>query len=105
MPTDPTFRMPIIDIFSIKGRGTVVIGRIEAGTVRVGDVVEIDGQVGIRITTVVVSLEGFRQVLTEAKAGDDVGVTLRGVESDDVQPGNVLVGRGTTLGIEFTWKP
>jgi elongation factor Tu len=88
------FLMPIEDVFSISGRGTVVTGRIERGTVRVGDAVEI---VGIRATvaTVATGVEMFRKVLDEARAGDNVGILLRGVDRDDVERGQVLAALGS----------
>src|SRR5690606_20916897 len=81
--------MPVEDVFSITGRGTVVTGRVERGRIKVGDEVEI---VGIRPTrkTVATGLEMFRKVLDEAQAGDNVGVLLRGVDRDEVERGQVL---------------
>lgn len=83
------FLMPIEDIFSIKGRGTVVTGRIERGRVKVNDTVEI---VGIRPTqsSVVTGVEMFRKLLDEGQAGDNVGILLRGIEKDQVERGQVL---------------
>jgi elongation factor Tu len=86
---DKDFLMPIEDIFSISGRGTVVTGRIERGIVRTGEEVEI---VGIRETakTVVTGVEMFRKILDEGRAGDNVGVLLRGTKKDEVERGQVL---------------
>lgn len=86
---DKPFLMPIEDIFSIKGRGTVVTGRIERGRVKVNDTVEI---VGIRPTqsSVVTGVEMFRKLLDEGQAGDNVGILLRGIEKDQVERGQVL---------------
>jgi elongation factor Tu len=86
---DKDFLMPIEDIFSIQGRGTVVTGRIEQGKVRVGDQVEI---VGIRPTqsTVVTGVEMFKKILDEGQAGDNVGLLLRGTEKDAVERGQVV---------------
>jgi len=86
---DKPFLMPVEDVFSIKGRGTVVTGRIERGVVKVNDTVEI---VGIKATksTVVTGVEMFRKQLDEGQAGDNVGILLRGVEKDDVERGQVL---------------
>jgi elongation factor Tu len=83
------FLMPVEDVFGIKGRGTVVTGRIERGRVRVGDTIEI---VGLRETraTVVTGVEMFRKLLTEGLAGDNVGCLLRGIERTDVERGQVL---------------
>ena len=86
---DKDFLMPIEDIFSISGRGTVVTGRIERGVVNVGDEVEI---IGIRETakTVVTGVEMFRKLLDRGEAGDNVGVLLRGTKKDEVERGQVL---------------
>jgi len=91
---DKPFLMPIEDIFSITGRGTVVTGRIERGRIRPGDEVEI---VGLRPTrkTVVISIEMFRKVLDEGLAGDNVGLLLRGVEKDEVERGQVVAAPGS----------
>jgi len=91
---DQDFLMPIEDIFSISGRGTVVTGRIERGVVKVGDEVEI---VGIRPTskTVVTGVEMFRKLLDEGQAGDNVGVLLRGTKKDEVERGQVLAKPGS----------
>jgi elongation factor Tu len=88
------FLMPIEDIFSIKGRGTVVTGRIERGRVKVNDAVEI---VGIRPTqsSVVTGVEMFRKLLDEGQAGDNVGILLRGIEKDQVERGQVLAKPGS----------
>jgi len=91
---DKDFLMPIEDIFSIQGRGTVVTGRIERGIVNVGDEVEI---VGLRPTTktVVTGVEMFRKLLDQGQAGDNVGVLLRGTKKDDVERGQVLAKPGS----------
>ncbi len=91
---DKPFLMPIEDVFSISGRGTVVTGRVERGRIKPGDEVEI---VGIRPTvkTVATSLEMFRKVLDEAIAGDNIGVLLRGIKKDEVERGQVLAQPGT----------
>jgi len=88
------FIMPVEDVFSIKGRGTVVTGRIERGVVKVNDTIEI---VGIRPTksTTVTGVEMFRKELDQGQAGDNVGVLLRGIEKDDVERGQVLAKPGT----------
>ena len=87
--TDKPFLMPIEDVFTITGRGTVVTGRVERGQVRVGDTVEI---IGIKDTqsSVVTGVEMFRKLLDYAEAGDNIGVLLRGINRDDVQRGQVL---------------
>jgi elongation factor Tu len=86
---DKEFLMPIEDIFSISGRGTVVTGRVERGIVKVGDEVEI---VGIRPTTktIVTGVEMFKKLLDQGQAGDNIGVLLRGTKKDDVERGQVL---------------
>ncbi|MEO1083107.1 MAG: elongation factor Tu [Acidobacteriota bacterium] len=91
---DQDFLMPIEDIFSIQGRGTVVTGRIERGIVKVGETVEI---VGIRDTTstTVTGVEMFRKLLDQGEAGDNVGILLRGTKKDEVERGQVLSKPGT----------
>jgi len=91
---DKPFMMPIEDVFSIKGRGTVVTGRVERGSIKVGDQVEI---VGLRETrqTTATGLEMFHKVLDSADAGDNAGALLRGIERDDVARGMVLAKPGT----------
>jgi len=93
-PVDGAFLMPIEDVFSISGRGTVVTGRIERGIVKVGDEVEI---VGIRDTqkTTVTGVEMFRKLLDQGQAGDNVGVLVRGTKRDDVERGQVLCKPGS----------
>ena len=88
-PLDKPFLMPIEDVFSISGRGTVVTGRVETGVVKVGEEVEI---VGIRDTqkTVVTGVEMFRKLLDQGQAGDNIGALLRGVGREDVERGQVL---------------
>jgi elongation factor Tu len=87
--TDKPFLMPVEDVFGIKGRGTVVTGRIERGTVKVGEEIEI---IGLKETrkVVVTGVEMFRKLLNEGLAGDNVGCLLRGIERDDVERGQVL---------------
>ena len=91
---DKPFLMPIEDVFSISGRGTVVTGRVERGVIKVGDEVEI---VGIRETnkTVCTGVEMFRKILDQGQAGDNVGILLRGVKRDEVERGQVLAAPGT----------
>jgi len=93
-PLDQPFLMPIEDVFSIKGRGTVVTGRVERGIVKLNEEVEI---VGLRETkkTVVTGIEMFRKTLDQGQAGDNIGVLLRGIEKDDVERGQVLAKPGT----------
>ena len=91
---DKPFLMPIEDIFSISGRGTVVTGRVERGIVKVGEEIEI---VGIRPTqkTIVTGVEMFRKLLDQGQAGDNIGVLLRGTKKDDVERGQVLAKPGS----------
>ncbi len=93
-PVDQPFLMPIEDVFSISGRGTVVTGRVETGIVNVGDEVEI---VGIKDTskTTVTGVEMFRKLLDSGQAGDNIGALIRGVGRDDVERGQVLAKPGT----------
>ena len=91
---DKPYLMPVEDVFSITGRGTVVTGRVEQGIVKVGETVEI---VGIRDTssTTVTGVEMFRKLLDEGRAGDNIGVLLRGTKKDDVERGQVLAKPGS----------
>src|SRR5690606_14147277 len=91
---DKPFLMPVEDVFTITGRGTVATGRVERGTIKVGDEVEI---VGIRETrkTVATGVEMFRKLLDQAQAGDNIGVLLRGIDRDDIERGQVLAKPGT----------
>jgi elongation factor Tu len=91
---DKPFLMPVEDVFSISGRGTVVTGRIERGIIKVGDEVEV---VGIRDTqkTTVTGVEMFRKLLDQGQAGDNAGLLLRGLKRDDVERGQVLAKPGT----------
>ena len=93
-PVDQPFLMPIEDVMTITGRGTVVTGRVERGEVKVQDEVEI---VGIKPSTktVVTGVEMFRKILDQAEAGDNIGVLLRGTQRSDVERGQVLAKPGT----------
>jgi len=93
-PIDKPFLMPIEDVFSISGRGTVVTGRVERGIVKVGEEVEIVG-LGETRKTVATGVEMFRKLLDEGRAGDNVGVLLRGIGKDDVERGQVLAKPGS----------
>jgi elongation factor Tu len=93
--TDKPFMMPIEDVFSITGRGTVATGRVERGVVKVGDEVEILGLTEEPKKTIVTGVEMFRKLLDFAEAGDNIGALLRGVVRDDVERGQVLVKPGT----------
>ena len=91
---DKPFLMPVEDVFSISGRGTVVTGRIERGVIKVGDEIEI---VGIRPTqkTVCTGVEMFRKLLDDGRAGDNVGILLRGTKREEVERGQVLAKPGS----------
>ena len=93
-PIDKPFIMPVEDVFSISGRGTVVTGRIERGIVKVGEAIEI---VGLRPTqtTTCTGVEMFRKLLDEGRAGDNVGLLLRGTKREDVERGQVLAKPGS----------
>ena len=93
-PIDKPFLMPIEDVFSISGRGTVVTGRVERGVIKVGEEVEIVG-FGETRKTVATGVEMFRKILDEGRAGDNVGVLLRGIGKDDVERGQVLAKPGS----------
>lgn len=93
--TDKPFLMPIEDVFTITGRGTVVTGRVERGTLKVGEEVEIVGLSPERKKTVVTGVEMFRKILDEAQAGDNIGVLLRGIQREEVERGQVLAKPGT----------
>ena len=94
-PRDEAFLMPVEDVFSIKGRGTVVTGRVERGMVKVGMTVDIVG-INETTSTVVTGVEMFHKILDEGEPGDAVGVLIRGVERGDVERGQVLADPGTT---------
>jgi len=95
-PVDQPFQMPVEDVFSIKGRGTVVTGRIERGKIKVGAEVEIVGITDTRKTTAT-GVEMFNKTLEDGQAGDNVGILLRGIEKDDVQRGMVLAAPKSIL--------
>jgi len=92
--TDKTFLMPIEDVFSISGRGTVVTGRIERGVINVNDEIEIVGIKDTQVTTCT-GVEMFRKLLDSGEAGDNVGVLLRGTKREEVERGQVLAKKGT----------
>ena len=93
--TDKTFLMPVEDVFTITGRGTVATGRVERGMVKVGDTVEIVGMMEEAKQTVCTGVEMFRKLLDSAVAGDNIGALLRGVERKDIQRGQVLAKPGS----------
>ncbi len=84
------FRMTVEDVFVIRNRGVVATGRVESGTLRVGDTVQIDGNVQARVD----GIEAFRKSLTEANTGDNIGVLFRGVEKSQLDRGSVLTSSG-----------
>jgi elongation factor Tu len=94
-PLDRPFQMPIEDVFSITGRGTVVTGRIEQGIVKTGETVEIVGIQPETSSTVVTGVEMFRKILDEGQAGDNVGLLLRGTKRDEVERGQVVCKPGS----------
>lgn len=94
-PLDKPFLMPVEDVFSIKGRGTVVTGRVERGVVKVNEEVEIVGIKADTTKTVVTGVEMFRKQLDEGQAGDNVGLLIRGIEKDDVERGQVIAKPGS----------
>ncbi|UOE94249.1 MULTISPECIES: elongation factor Tu [Bacillaceae] len=93
--TDKPFMMPVEDVFSITGRGTVATGRVERGQLKVGDEIEVIGLTEEPSKTVVTGVEMFRKLLDYAEAGDNIGALLRGVSRDDIQRGQVLAKPGT----------
>ncbi len=94
-PKDQPFLMPVEDVFSIKGRGTVPTGRVERGTIKAGDEVEIVGLHHETRKVVATSLEMFHKTLDVAEAGDAVGILLRGVDRDEIERGQVLAAPGS----------
>ena len=94
-PIDLPFAMPVEDVFTITGRGTVATGRVERGVVKVGDPVEIVGLADEPKATVVTGVEMFRKLLDQAQAGDNIGALLRGVQRKEVERGQLLVKPGT----------
>ncbi len=95
--TDKPFLMPVEDVFSISGRGTVVTGRIERGIIKVGEEIEIVGLSAKSEKSVVTGVEMFRKLLDQGQAGDNVGCLLRGVKKEDIQRGQVLAKPGSVL--------
>ena len=93
-PKDKPFLMPVEDVFSISGRGTVATGRVESGVLKTGDEIEI---IGIRETkkSVCTGVEMFRKLLDSGEAGDNVGILLRGIERSDIERGQVLCKPGS----------
>ena len=94
-PTDQPFLMPVEDVFTITGRGTVATGRVERGELKVGDAVEIVGLADKPKDTVVTGVEMFRKILDSAEAGDNIGALLRGVDRKEIERGQVLAKPGT----------
>ena len=93
--TDKTFLMPVEDVFTITGRGTVATGRVERGEIKVGDVIEIVGMAEESKQTTITGVEMFRKLLDSAVAGDNIGALLRGVERKDIERGQVLAKPGS----------
>ena len=94
-PTDKPFLMPVEDVFSITGRGTVATGRVERGVVKVSDTVEIVGLTEEKRSVVVTGVEMFRKLLDQGEAGDNIGVLLRGVQRNEIERGQVLAKPGS----------
>jgi elongation factor Tu len=94
--TEKPFLMPIEDVFTITGRGTVVTGRIERGVLKVNETVDIIGIREQKQTTTVTGIEMFRKLLDEGQAGENVGLLLRGIKREDVERGQVIIKPGTT---------
>ena len=92
---DKPFLMPVEDVFSITGRGTVATGRVERGQIKVGEVVEIIGFTEEPKPTTVTGVEMFRKILDDAEAGDNIGALLRGVAREEIQRGQVIAKPGT----------
>ncbi|MBQ1162979.1 elongation factor Tu, partial [Streptomyces sp. A73] len=93
--TDKPFLMPIEDVFTITGRGTVVTGRIERGTLKVNENVDIIGIKETKTSTTVTGIEMFRKLLDEGQAGENVGLLLRGIKREDVERGQVIIKPGS----------
>jgi elongation factor Tu len=93
--TDKPFLMPVEDVFSITGRGTVATGRIETGIANTGDAVEIIGMGAEKLTSTITGVEMFRKILDRGEAGDNVGILLRGVQKEDIKRGMVIVKPGS----------
>ena len=94
-PVDQPFLMPVEDVFTITGRGTVATGRVERGQVKVGDEVEIIGLTTERKKTTITGVEMFRKILDQAEAGDNIGALLRGIDRKEIERGQVLAQPGT----------
>ena len=94
-PTDQPFLLPVEDVFTISGRGTVATGRVERGTINIGDPAEIVGLSDEKEETTITGLEMFRKTLDEAVAGDNVGALLRGIQRDEIERGQVVAEPGT----------
>jgi elongation factor Tu len=94
-PVDMPFLMPVEDVFSITGRGTVATGRIERGRIHTGDAVEIVGLMEQSLKSTVTGVEMFRKILDEGEAGDNAGILLRGIEKDDIRRGMVICAPGS----------
>ena len=99
MSIDPLFRMTVEDVFSIRGRGTVAVGKIEAGTLKSGDRVWLQ-HAGANREVTVAGIEMFRKVMDQAGTGDNVGLLLKDLNQGDIQRGDVLLGSGE----DFSWK-
>jgi elongation factor Tu len=102
MSTDPQFRMIVEDVFTIRGRGTIVTGRIEQGSLEAGNVVKLRGP-GYTREVVVAAIELYRRPVEKATVGDYVGLVLKDIAKDEVQRGDVLAGSGWDLSEAGEW--
>ena len=102
---DKDFLMPIEDVFSITGRGTVATGRIETGVANTGDAVDIIGMGAEKLTSTVTGVEMFRKILDRGEAGDNVGILLRGIEKTDISRGMVICKQGSVLSLIHISEP
>ena len=93
--SDKPFLMPVEDVFSISGRGTVATGRVERGVLKMSDEVEIIGLTTERKKTVITGIEMFHKMMDEAQAGDNIGALLRGIQKNEIERGQVLCKPGT----------
>ncbi len=100
---DKPFLMPVEDVFSITGRGTVATGRVESGTVKVQDTVEIVGLSDEKRSTVVTGVEMFRKLLDHADAGDNIGALLRGIQRTDIERGQVWPSPAPFIPTPSSW--
>jgi elongation factor Tu len=99
MPGDTSFRMTIVGVFTIKGRGSVITGRVEDGVINVGDDVYFKSPSGVK-KTVVKGLEASQKLITQAQMGDTIGVLVEGVEREEIKRGDILSGTNS----DYSWS-